>query len=117
MSKAVNKAWHVLQLIAAGFITAIITLSLATAFGGASRDLANRVDRNAEIASMAAANSVRNALENRYVSACSLYTPPFPERTVEDMVRCFEEAELMPEGAETGADVAEWLEFNLEENR
>lgn len=104
-----------LALMTAVF-TVVLFMFVFTVIGRGQQDLAARVDRNArlgretaEIAQRSARSADRTALENRYVSLCSLFTPPFPERTINDLVVCIEEAEMMPLKANLGA----YLKRNL----
>lgn len=86
-------------------LTAFITL--AAAFGiqayGNTDEVVQRVDENSQAA-------VRVALETRYINMCALFTPPYPERKVEEAQLCEDEALAMPEGIRP----SDWLAINLE---
>lgn len=77
-----------------GVLVAVVFLGALAYVGGAGqRDLAARVDVNAAISRQRSEDLLTQTVRHRYVTDCMFFTPPAPERVVDDLLTCVNEAQ------------------------
>ena len=75
-------------LLAIVFLTAVFYVG-----GAGQRELAARVDVNTALARERAEDVLTQAVRHRYVTDCLFFTPPSPERDLDDLLTCINEAQ------------------------
>lgn len=110
MTKTLIWLSHAGKYLLAAVVTATVTLALAALLGGASRNVAQRVDINAQ-------ETRQFVLENRYILVCTLLAPSYPNISIKEIRICFDESHSLPRNIVANKNVLDWLQYNLNNNR